>query len=80
MCAVLQPFMRLLSEYTKYSCFSLLCGSPPEKDGDDYQLALVHYGETAEPSPRNFFQFNPDAFEKHIFKYFVDFLEATKGQ
>ena len=80
MCAVLQPFFKLLSEYTAYSCFTLLCGAPPKDDTENFNVALVHYGETAEPSPRNFYQFNPDAFDKHMFKYFVDFLEATVGE
>ena len=78
MCAVLMPFFKLLAEYTGFQFFTLLCGAVPEAESDDFPVAAVHFGRTAEACPRNFSEFNPRALEQ-IFTLFTDFLSATRG-
>ena len=70
----------LLSEYIGMQHITLLCGEPPKDDDSEYLLAVVNYGMTAESSPRNFFQFNPDRFKKDVFGTFMEYLQATKGE
>lgn len=80
--SVLNPFFSLLTEYTGLDSFTLIGGTPPDEDAADsgkFLLAAVNYGMTSEISPRNFYDFNPDAWNLHIWPLFMDFLHATKG-
>ena len=73
------PMFDLLSEYVGLHNFTLLCGNPPKDDEGEYSIAVVNYGKTAENCPRNFFQFNPEAFKKQVLGPYMEFLQATKG-
>ena len=75
----MQPFFKLLEQYTGYTAFTLLAGTPPKESDGEYTVAAIRYGKTCEPSPRDFFEYNPDAFRTQIFGLFMEFLRATKG-
>ncbi|GJF00764.1 hypothetical protein PsYK624_170650 [Phanerochaete sordida] len=74
----LKPFWSLLTQYTGLRNFTLLAGNPPEAGDDEYLLAVVSSGKTAERCPRNFHLFNPEKFEKQVLGTFMEFLHATK--
>ncbi|GJE90467.1 hypothetical protein PsYK624_066030 [Phanerochaete sordida] len=74
----LKPFWKLLTQYTGLRNFTLLAGNPPEEGEEEYLLAVVNSGKTAEKCPRNFHLFNPEKFEKQVLGTFMEYLQATK--
>ncbi|GJE97211.1 hypothetical protein PsYK624_134240 [Phanerochaete sordida] len=74
----LKPFWSLLTQYTGLRNFTLLAGNPPEEGEEEYLLAVVSSGKTAEKCPRHFHLFDPEKFEKQVLGTFMEYLQATK--
>ena len=81
LCAVLRPFWELLAEYTGLQAFTLVGGCPAvATGGGEYLLAAVNYGTTKEIIPRDYFDFNPEKYKKHVLQPYLGFLAAMQGK
>ena len=67
--------LQLISEYTGFTCLSLV-GAMPKEDGPGVMFGAVHHGETAGPLHKNFATFNPVAFEQWS-ESFCEFMQVV---
>ncbi|KAI0341000.1 hypothetical protein BDW22DRAFT_1346726 [Trametopsis cervina] len=75
---IVTPLLKLISEATGLQNITLLGGTAPSSPTEKYLVSVVHYGTTAEPVPKDFFDFDRDGFRLNVLGQFCKFLGATK--
>ena len=78
---VTKPLLQLVSEYTGFTCVSLV-GAMPKEDGPGVIFGAVHHGETADAMRKNFASYDPAAFERwsESFCEFVQVVARSVGE
>ena len=73
--------LKLISEYTGFTCVSLV-GARPQNDGQGVIFGAVHHGETEETIRKNFASFDPPVFEQWsaMFCEFVQAVAKSQGK
>lgn len=69
--------LQLVSKHTGLPCVSLIAGAPPREGSTKYTVAVVHYGKTNEPVPRDLSAFDPEGFKTVMLGHFAKFLAHT---
>ncbi|GJE96992.1 hypothetical protein PsYK624_132020 [Phanerochaete sordida] len=78
--ACLIPLWKVLEEYTGLQNYTLIAGNPPD-DADEngkFEVAVVNHGKTKELAPRNFYNFDPEAFKSQVMPVYTAYLAATR--
>ena len=61
-------------------CWTVIGGALPPEEGEDYEVAVVSHGVTAEKRPRDILEFDNAAFNKNVVPTFLRFVRATQGE
>lgn len=61
-------------------CVTLLAGEPPAERGGDYDCLAVHVGQSVDPVPQDFGDFDPEGFKENILGQFMKFAQSTSGR
>lgn len=78
--SVVEPLLKLISEYTGFTCVTLLAGSAPAEGESRFSMAAVHHGRTNETIPRNFYEWNTENFRNNVLTTFGTFIRAVHGE
>lgn len=70
----------MISSITGLENLTLLGGSAPGGSRAKYMISAVHFGKTKELVPRNFYDFDRNAFSSQVLPQFCRFLRETGGK
>lgn len=62
MATVVTPLLELIAKHTGFTAVTLLCGAPHKNGGKESTVAVVNYGTTKGPIPKDFQGFNAEDF------------------